>query len=97
MGLEPNHGASKLKLMSYPFGAIDLNLSSYPQIFFIMVHPDFNLMSYPFGAMKLESIVLPLTNGIVTTQNEPRVAPTLILLCERTNKSKPQHLPVYQL
>ena len=26
----------------------------------------------------------------VTTQNEPRVAPTLILLCERTNQSKPQ-------
>ena len=24
MGLEPNHGASKLKLMSYPFGAIEL-------------------------------------------------------------------------
>ena len=27
----------------------------------------------------------------VTTQNEPRVAPTLILLCERTNQSKPQY------
>ena len=24
MGLEPNHSASKLKLMSYPFGAIEL-------------------------------------------------------------------------
>ena len=33
---------------------------------------------------------------IVTTQNEPRVTPTLILLCERTNKSKPQHLPIFQ-
>ena len=28
---------------------------------------------------------------LCTTQNEPRVAPTLILLCERTNQSKPQH------
>ena len=27
----------------------------------------------------------------VTTQNELRVAPTLILLCERPNQSKPQH------
>ena len=27
---------------------------------------------------------------IVMTQNEPRVAPTFILLCERTIQSKPQ-------
>lgn len=44
-------------------------LTSYPQIFFITVHPDFNMMSYPFGAMKLESVVLPLTNGIITKYN----------------------------
>ena len=65
MGLEPNHGASKLKLMSYPFGAIELESIVLSPNIFIMMHPDFNLMSYPFGAMKLESIVLPLTNGII--------------------------------
>ena len=31
------------------------------------------------------------TEQNVMTQNEPRVVPTLILLCERTNQSKPQH------
>ena len=61
MGLEPNHGASKLKLMSYAFGAIELESIVLSPNIFIMMHPDFNLMSYPFGAMKLESIVLPLT------------------------------------
>ena len=65
VGLEPNHGASKLKLMSYPFGAIELESIGLSPNIFIMMHPDFNLMSYPFGAMKLESIVLPLTNGII--------------------------------
>ena len=65
MGLEPNHGASKLKLMAYPFGAIELDSIVLSSNIFIMVHPDINLMSYPFGAMKLESIVLPLTNGII--------------------------------
>ena len=35
--------------------------------------------------------VIELSEGFVTTQNELRVAPTVILLCERTNQSKPQH------
>ena len=37
------------------------------------------------------------SNECVTTQNEPRVAPTLTLLGERTNKSKLQHIPIVQL
>ena len=65
MGLEPNHGASKLKLMSYPFGAIELESIVLSSNIFHYGAFGLNLMSYPFGVMKLESIVLPLTNGII--------------------------------
>jgi len=61
MGLEPNpyhHGASKLKLMSYPLGAIELESTILSSNIFHYVHLDFNLMAYPFDAMGLKSIVI---------------------------------------